>query len=411
MPYPYVPAKDLYRSVRVTLPNATYDPEVGRQLYKTYFDIFAKADELGLDIMLNEHHATATCVEPAVPVTMAILARETKNARLLALGNPVGNRPDPVRVAEEMAMIDVISGGRAEVGMVRGVPYELSAGNINPVGQKERLWEAIDLIVKAWTTHDGPFSWEGEHFHHRQVNIWPRPYQQPHPPLWMPTLSASSAPEIARRQFVMATILTGTDVARTMFDAYRSAATSFGLGPTRPDRLAYLGLVFVGETEEEGLAGARQLQWYIQNNKVPIEFSDVPGYIDPKARAEIAKLRANGKPFLTHVDGVAFEPIEKLIERGMFFAGSPDSVYKQVLRFHDAVGGFSNFLMMMQGGTMGYELTARSMELYASEVQPRIREHLTRRSLEAGNGDGRVGAPTSEDDDVGSEPLLAPAFP
>ncbi len=114
--------------------------------------------------MLNEHHQTATCMDPAAPIMLGILARQTKTARLLLLGNPIANRRDPVRVAEEMAMVDVISRGRVEVGFVRGVPYEISAMNSKPVGMPERLWEAHDLILKAWTTHDGPFSWESENF-------------------------------------------------------------------------------------------------------------------------------------------------------------------------------------------------------------------------------------------------------
>src|ERR1700722_4456766 len=180
MPYPYLPPADSYDSLRVTLPSRLYDPELGHQLYSKYFDIYQAADGLGLDMMLNEHHATATCVEPAVPLTMAVLARTTRQGRILALGNPIANRNTPVRVAEEMAMIDVISQGRAEVGFVRGVPYEISAGNVNPVEMKERFWEGADLIVRAWSTTDGPFNWEGRFYQHRQVNVWPRPYQEPH---------------------------------------------------------------------------------------------------------------------------------------------------------------------------------------------------------------------------------------
>src|SRR5437660_1346062 len=137
--------------------------------------------------MLNEHHQTATCVDPAGPLVLAALARMTKTARLLILGNPIANRRQPVRVAEEMAMVDVLSKGRLECGFVRGVPYEVLPANSNPVRMNERQWEAMDLIVKAWTNHDGPVSHEGRFFHHRNINIWPRPYQQPHPPIWVST--------------------------------------------------------------------------------------------------------------------------------------------------------------------------------------------------------------------------------
>src|ERR1700687_5489229 len=125
MPYPYLPAPKDYDSVRITLPNSVYDPEIGGDLYNRYLDEWMLADELGLDIMTNEHHSTPTCLDAACPLTLAILARQTRKARLLALGNPIANRRDPVRLAEEMAMIDVISRGRLEWGFVRGVPMEV----------------------------------------------------------------------------------------------------------------------------------------------------------------------------------------------------------------------------------------------------------------------------------------------
>src|SRR5260370_814980 len=102
---------------------------------------------------------------------------------LPTLRTPTASVQAPGRVAEEMAMVDVSSGGRLECGFVRGVPYEMSAGTHRPAHMMARFWEAHDLIVKAWTSHDGPFNWEGKYFHHRQVNIWPRPYQEPHPPI------------------------------------------------------------------------------------------------------------------------------------------------------------------------------------------------------------------------------------
>src|SRR5258706_119006 len=99
-------------SLRVVLPNANYDPEIGHRLLNRYLDEFRLCDEVGLDIMVNEHHSTSTCLTISVPMALAVIARETKRARLLSLGNPIANRPDPVRVAEEMAWLDVLSGGR-----------------------------------------------------------------------------------------------------------------------------------------------------------------------------------------------------------------------------------------------------------------------------------------------------------
>ena len=172
-------------SLRVVLPNANYDPKVGHQLLNRYLDEFRLCDEVGLDIMVNEHHSTSTCLTISVPMALAVIARETKRARLLSLGTPIANRPDPVRVAEEMAWLDVLSGGRLEMGLVKGAPYEIAPANSNPGRLMRRYWEAHDLIIKALSTTTGPFSWEGEFYQYRAVNIWPRPIQQPTPPIWI----------------------------------------------------------------------------------------------------------------------------------------------------------------------------------------------------------------------------------
>ncbi|MDT4892462.1 MAG: hypothetical protein QOE97_1497 [Pseudonocardiales bacterium] len=384
MPYPYLPPEDSYESLRVTLPSKLYDPELGFQLYSKYFDIYQAADDLGLDMMLNEHHSTATCVEPSVPVTMAILARTTSRGRILALGNPIANRNTPIRIAEEMAMIDVISHGRSEVGFVRGVPYEVSAGNVNPVEMKERFWESADLIVRAWTTTDGPFNWEGRHYHHRQVNVWPRPFQEPHPPIWVPTQNAATVVEAAERNYKLGTILCGWQGARRMFDVYRQRRQELGFAPPTLDRLGYLGLVFVGDTDEEGFAGARKLQWYLQHNKVATQFMDVPGYIDESARAKMLRATAQGTPVSTPIEHLAYAPVEELVEGGYFFAGNPDSVFRQLECFYERVGGFGNFMMMVQAGTMGQELVENSMRRFATDVLPRFRAEVYGREIDPG---------------------------
>ena len=375
MQYPFVD-EDAHESVRVTLPNKLYDPQVGHELYKRYFDLYERADRYGLDIMLNEHHSTATCVEPAVPLTMSILARTTKTARILALGNPVANRRDPVRIAEEMAMVDVISGGRAEVGFVRGVAQEISPANSNPVLMKERMWEAVDLVIKAWTTHDGPFSWEGEFFHQRQVNIWPRPLQQPHPPIWVPTQTASTARETAQRGYTVATILNGAEGCVRIFDAYReSFVANHGTEPP-PDKLAYLGLVFVAKHRRDALEGARAVQWYIQHNKVAPQFINVPGYFDAATRVKMLRAQYETGRLPSPIDHLAWAPIEELVEGGFCFAGEPAEVAEQLLAFRNRVGGFDNWLALVQAGAMETDFVAPSMELMAAEVLPIVNREL-----------------------------------
>ena len=155
----YHPAwEELGNSLRNVVPSSAYDPKVRAELNHRYLDEWALCDELGINIMVNEHHTTVTCATSICTIPMTILARETKNVRLLCLGMPIANRMDAVRVAEEYAMLDVISRGRLEMGLVKGAPFEVSPANCNPATLMERFWEAHDLILKALNTHDGPFN-------------------------------------------------------------------------------------------------------------------------------------------------------------------------------------------------------------------------------------------------------------
>ena len=367
--YPYLPPADSYPSIRVSLPNRIYDPEKGAALYDRYIDEWLIAEDEGVEIMLNEHHQTATCVDPAAPLMLAALARLSKKARLLILGNPIANRRQPVRVAEEMAMIDVLSHGRLEAGFVRGVPYEILPANSNPVRMNERHWEALDLIVKTWTTHDGPFSHEGRFFHNRAINIWPRPIQQPHPPVWVSTTSPSGAAPVGARGFIQATFLTGFDATRKVFDGYRKGWREAGRGQDVPiDRLAYAALIYVGESDLRAKAGAEKLLWYIISNKVPPHIANPPGYIPVSANVQM--LRGAEHPMSAFGKRAS---VESAIEAGIMFAGTPDQVLKQIQKHYDHVGGYGHILIMGQAGFLEHDDTVHGIRMFAREVYPRLK--------------------------------------
>jgi alkanesulfonate monooxygenase SsuD/methylene tetrahydromethanopterin reductase-like flavin-dependent oxidoreductase (luciferase family) len=364
-------------SLRVVLPNGNFDPKIGHGLLNRYLDEFALCDEVGLDIMVNEHHSTSTCLTISVPMALAIIARETKRSRLLSLGTPIANRPDPVRVAEEMAWLDVLSGGRLEMGLVKGAPYEIAPANSNPANLMRRYWEAHDLILKAMSTTDGPFNWEGEFFHYRNVNIWPRPYQQPTPPVWMTGLSVETGRMAAEHGHVVGTLLS-LSAAGPMFEAYRKRAQELGR-TAGPDRFAYAAVVGVGATREEGLRRANLAADYVRTSPIVAEpFTNPPGY--NSLSANIAMLKAGGKRggFVRDRHGNPVEQttasIEQLIESGTCFAGTPDDVYNQIKALSDSVGGFGHLLMFGQGGFLDHADTVENITLFAKEVMPRLRE-------------------------------------
>lgn len=365
MPYPYLPPLDEVSTMWVSLPNRLFDPKIGADLYARYLDEYVIADELGFNLMLNEHHQTATCLNAAVPLTAAILARQTKRGRICVLGNPVANRGDPIRVAEEMAMIDCISRGRLDAGFVRGVPYEIFAANTNPTQTVERLWEAVDLIVKAWTTHDGPFSFEGRFTHRRAVNVWPRPYQTPHPPVWITGSSDLDAiRKIASRGYTFATFLQPYEKVREMFDAYRSAYRDCGF--PGGGGMAYMPLVYTADSEAEAERGAQELSWYI-TVKIEPQYRNPPGYVPVALNVKALQGAYAGRTAAIRAQGLDFQK-----EQGVVVYGTPDSVVAQIKRFHERVGGFDHLLMMQQAGFLDHQRTVRSMTLFAKEVLPQI---------------------------------------
>ena len=140
-------------SAWVWVPNSLYDPPTGHNHYAQYIDTLALADELGFDgVCVNEHHQNAYGLMPSPNLIAAALTQRTKRARLAVIGNALPLYNPPLRVAEEFAMLDVLSGGRLIAGMVIGGGPEYYSYQVNPTHARERFREALDLIVKAWTT-------------------------------------------------------------------------------------------------------------------------------------------------------------------------------------------------------------------------------------------------------------------
>lgn len=371
MPWPHLPPEDEYTSMRVNLPSRVYDPKIGAELYHMYLDQYALADQLGINVMINEHHQTATCLNPAAPISLAVVARETKRARLCILGNPVANLADPIRCAEEMAMIDNISRGRLECGFVRGVPYELFASNANPTETNERLWESIDLMTKAWTTHDGPFNYEGRWIHKRQVNVWPRPYQHPHPPIWITGGSnVAHATKAVERGYTFAMFLTPAEGLKKMFGAVRLNLKKKGLPKPADDQFAFMPLIAVGDTEEEARKVIDQVFWYVTHNKSEPQFRAPPGYVDTQLYANFLSGKFTGG----RTDAIRKMGMEYFRKHHVAIYGTPDSVVKQIKSLYRKIGGFGHLIGMLHSGDMDYQTTAKSMTLFAKEVVPQIRD-------------------------------------
>ena len=258
MPYSAVDLDAIAKngSAWVTFSNQNYDPEKGAELYHDYLDQMEFADQLGFDgVCLNEHHQTAYGMMPIPGVLAGALARSVKHAKIAILGRALPLQNNPLNIAEEYAMLDNLTRGRLIAGFVRGIGAEYHATGINPANSQERFAEAHDLIVRAWT-EPGPFAFSGKHYQFRYVNPWPRPYQTPHPPIWIPSQgSGSTIRWTAKMRYTYCQTLSPIAAVAKFFQLYRDEAEKAGYQAS-PDQLAWSNTIYVGETDKKAVKEA-----------------------------------------------------------------------------------------------------------------------------------------------------------
>ncbi len=250
-PYRHVSNDEVIKTGFFGLENKHFDSVKGGQLLNEYLDEKILAEELGFDgVMLNEHHDTAFCMGSVMDVEAAILARITKRVKIVLLGNPLPVVGNPLRLAEELGMIDMISGGRLVTGWVRGGGSEQFASNANPAFNRELFNEAHEVVIQAWTK-PGPFRYEGKHFHYRFIDPWCLPIQKPHPPIWIPgLLSPETVVWCAKHRYPYIALATFLEPTVELWDMYRDVAAEEGY-QVGPENFGYLQKVYVAETDEK----------------------------------------------------------------------------------------------------------------------------------------------------------------
>jgi alkanesulfonate monooxygenase SsuD/methylene tetrahydromethanopterin reductase-like flavin-dependent oxidoreductase (luciferase family) len=357
-----------HNSAWITLPNSYYDPKKGAKLYNRYLDELEYADQLGFDgVCVNEHHQNAYGLMPQPGVMAGALARRTKKVKIAILGRALPLLNNPVTVAEEFAMIDNITEGRFIAGFVRGIGAEYHAWSSNPADSHDRFHEAHDLIVRAWTD-TGPFQFEGKHYQFEYVNLWPRPYQTPRPPIWIPSQGSAETIEWAShpdRRYTYLQTFTPVAMLAKYMQMYKDSAAAQGYEATE-DQLGWSVPLYVAETDE---IARREAKPHIENflNKflrMPKEMLLPPGYLSLKSMLGVMKAKSaiGGK-----------QTIDDVIDKGMFICGSPETVRQQLIE-HQKNIGFGHLLTLLQFGTLPAELTRKNMEIFASSVMPYLRE-------------------------------------
>ena len=374
MPYKALPEDfaEKHRSAWVDLPNENFDPALGAKYYHEYLDELEFADKLGFDgICVNEHHSNAYGLMPSPNLMASTLARTTRRSALVVLGNSLGLYQPSHRVAEEMAMIDVMSGGRLVAGFPVGTSMDtnFSYGQ-NPVTIRERHTEAHDLIMKAWTERE-PFAFNGKYNKLRYVNVWPRPMQQPRPPVWVPgSGSLETWNWVLERDYVYCYLIyTGWLRGRRTAQGFRDRAVEMGVDDN-PYRMGFLQMVGVSETDEQAEAEYFPHVKYFYEKMIRIyrQFS-APGY------RSIETMRASATRELLE-EQASLQKVETwqdYLDAGYIIAGSPDTVKKQLRKAIEELR-IGHLMTLLQIGSMPRHQAMKNMELFAKEVMPGLKD-------------------------------------
>src|SRR5580693_554258 len=174
-----------------------FKPDVAVRTYAEHLDAWALLDELGYDgVGFNEHHTSPYGLMNSPNLMAASAAQRTKNIKLLIYGNLLPLH-EPLRLAEELAMLDCLSNGRLISGFARGIPREYQVHHVPLADSRARFEEAYEIITRAWA--EEVFSYAGKFWSYNNVAIWPRPVQQPRPEIWMPVVGSKESIEFAAR--------------------------------------------------------------------------------------------------------------------------------------------------------------------------------------------------------------------
>ena len=366
--YPHVPKE----APRTPVPSSFFDPAKGVANYNEHLEEMAYCEELGFDgVVFNEHHYSAYGTMPSPNLIASALSQKTKKIKIGVLGNILPLRNHPVRVAEEYAMIDCLTNGRLIAGFVRGIPPEYIWYGINPEESRGRFQEAYDLIMTAWT--ESVWSFEGEFFKLKDCAIWPRPVQQPHPPIWIAARSAESIEWCVKRHLPCAQVYQTTGQIEDTFGYYRTKAHEEGW-QAKPEKFILCRHIYIDDTEQKAreFADPAMRYFFTVFNR---GFNEA---INKDAVAkQLSAALTSERSFSYFREGNRerqdFSKLDwdGLISSGYLIAGNPDSVAKQIKNQMSQIGA-DHFMGMFHIGNLAHENVVNSLNLFKKEIMPRL---------------------------------------
>jgi alkanesulfonate monooxygenase SsuD/methylene tetrahydromethanopterin reductase-like flavin-dependent oxidoreductase (luciferase family) len=380
MPYTELPEdfRDKNPSVWVDVHSSLFEPRRAHLMYNDFMDELEFAAECGFDaVCVNEHHSNGYGLMPSPNLVASALARRTSDAALCVLGNSLALYNPPTRVAEEFAMIDCISGGRLIAGFPVGSPMDTCyAYGQNPSLLRDRYHEAHDLILRAWTEQD-TFAFNGRFNQQRYVNIWPRPVQKPHPPIWIPGGgSVETWQWCADMDYVYCYLSyygykAGQSTMRGFWDEMAR------LGKDRnPYRAGFLQFVGVAETREEAYRLYREPAEYFYGRCLHIDprFAGPPGYTTEETQRRGAQSQVTQAAQFSRYESkfqMLAREMDAIVDKGYVIIGSPDEVAAQLREVAQNLN-VGHLMLLLQFGNMKKDLAKYNTQLFAEKVMPQL---------------------------------------
>ena len=366
---------DTVRSAWVTPPASLADPTLVGEEYRMYLRLMQQSDRLGWDSMLlNEHHQTSLAMTPSPNLLAAVLAATTENAAIALCGNSLALYNPPVRVAEEIAMLDCLSGGRVIAGIVFGTPMDSAfAYGIPPVELRDRFHEARQLIQRAWKTEE-PFAFNGKFTQLRYVNPWPRPIQQ-NIPIWVPGSGSVETWDVVNEFDYCYGYLSfsGKQSAAPIVNGFWEYTEQTGAN-MNPNRMAFTQVICCADTDEEAEAQYYDaVRYFYRQNPVAPEFGMPPGYNSQESmRAAMSREKTiSSEERAAAAKGeLSFWDYDRL---GYIIAGTPERVEQRVRQLVTELR-IGQLITCMHVGNLPEEVAAKNTHLFGTQVIPKLRD-------------------------------------
>ena len=373
--YPELPEDfvQTHKSNWVTADPKLFDPARVGLLYNNAVDLLVAAAESGYDAVgVNEHHNTGYAMTPSPNLLAAQLVRETSDVAVCVLGNTLVQYNPPVRVAEEFAMLDVMSGGRLIAGFPNGTPMDTAYSyGINPSELRDRYREANELITRAWAA-DEPFEFNGRFTQLRYANPIPSPLQKPRPPIWIPGSGVVETWDFCcDNDYLYAYMsVSGYYKAQHITEGYWDRVRAKGIEPN-PFRGAFAVFLAAADSYAEAKEKYGPAAEYFFNRAFHVapEFGNPPGIISEATLRKMFELSGVSDEELWDFSAPGFD---ELVEKSFVIAGSYDSVGEQLeaLARRTNVG---NLVTVTSYGNMPKDVADAHTREVGAKVLPQIR--------------------------------------